>query len=144
MSYYLDKPKRKNDEFQGPLDSLLMFLGAKPTPFEFTSGMSLELCVALLKAKQQKRDLADFLLARPSIEVNIDQLDDTTCEFRVLRRRGKRLPILVIGKMERESDKSTLISGATQPKHLFWSMVIPFMVFVIFFLIFGLINTIPY
>jgi len=144
MSYYPEKPKRKNDEFAGPLDSLLMFLGAKPTPFEFTSEVSLEECAARLKTTELKRGFVDYLLNRPSIEVEVSQIDDATYQFSITRKQGKKLPIVLTGHLERQADISTLIMGEAQTRHIFWQMVVPFAVFVVFFLIIGLIREVPY
>jgi len=144
MSYYLEKPKRKNDEFEGPLDSLLMFLGAKATPFEFTSAVSLENCAALLRAKELRRGFTDYLLNRPSINVELFRSDDVSYQFRITKKQGKHLPIVLTGHLERQSATSTLITGEARTRNIFWQMVIPFAVFTVIFLIFGLIREIPY
>ncbi len=144
MSYYLEKPKRKNDEFQGPIASLLMLLGAKPTPFEFASEVSLEECAARIKATALKRGFVDYLLNRPSIEIEVSQVDDTTYQFRITRKQGRKLPIVVTGHLERQSESSTLITGEARTRNIFWQMVVPYAIFVVFYLLLGLTLKIPY
>jgi hypothetical protein len=144
MSFYLEKPKRKSEEFAGPLDSILIFLGAKPTPFESTASVPLEICVDRLRAMEQRPGWLGYILNRRTIKVDIYRIDNTTCQFRVLKKQGKHLPVLITGNIERLGDSSTLITGSAQSQYLLWQIVLPFAAFLLFFLLFGLIREIPF
>jgi hypothetical protein len=144
MSYYVEKPKRKSDEFEGPLDSLLIFLGAKPTPFETTASVSLDVCLERLGAMEEKPGWIGYLLNRRTITVDIHRIDNATSQFRVMKKQGRHLPIVITGTMERLSDSSTLITGSAQSQYLMLQLILPFAAFVVFFLLFGLIRAIPF
>ena len=122
MSYYVETP----------LNSLLVFLGAKSLRFEFTTGTSLNLCIALLNDKERKRGVAGFLLNRSSINVDVNQIDETTYYFRILKMQRSAGHIVVTGYMEQESDTATLIRGSIQTLDLLWRAVVAVLLVALF------------
>lgn len=144
MSYYVEKPKRNQNEFQSPLDSLLVFLGARPTRIESTASVSLDTCIERLNAMKEEPGWVRYILNRPTITVDLHRIDDLNCQFEAVKKQGRYLPVVVTGHLERLSDSSTLITGEARSKYLLWQLTIPLTAFLFFFLLLGLIREIPF
>ena len=109
MSDHPDKPKHTPH-------SPLVYLGLRPTPFEFTIDESIEVCVVRLKGQDKHVEALGFVnFGFQSIHVNVRQKDTSAYSFTVARLYGRRGVPRAIGQMERLSEYSTLVKGAVQP-----------------------------
>src|SRR5579885_151659 len=111
---YMEKPKRKSKETNSRLNSILTYLGVKPTLIEFTVDASLETCMSRLTSTAQIQTYFGYLLNRVAVEVKLYQTDDGHCRFslRKYQRRGPEVEI--IGHLEQLSTEKTLMTGSVE------------------------------
>ena len=147
MSNHMQKPKRKSDQSESPLNSILVYLGLRPTPIDFTVSASLETCMARLKEKTQTQEYFGYLLNRASIEVDFYQIDNERCRFRVTKKHYKASSIEMTGSLEQVSDINTRITGSTETVGFLTPITLPIMIIIlVVFIIFGflMVNSFPY
>jgi hypothetical protein len=119
--------KNSNPELKGfdrVLDAFLIFVGIRPTHFEFIADMPLEQCVALLKNQEHKREFLHSFGQSHATGVDLDQIDESTYKFRLIRKQPEGLPIILTGDVKRLSDASTLIRGVAQSQQLLLQLAI--------------------